>query len=192
MKNEGSEGAQFLGLLTILFITLKLLGKISWSWTWVLSPLWAPLLIALCGGSKGLVGRLCSSQSRTPPHTHPTPSPHLEVEQLCLLCPQQLDVRILRGILHRGMRGPANLGGWGEASKRYETPTHLLLKELVHDEPLRSANKAPVQGKLQARQVELLAITVNARCRRVACLGARARERRWRRHSAGNAGVGLL
>lgn len=30
----------FAGLLTILFIGLKLTGAISWSWIWVLSPLW--------------------------------------------------------------------------------------------------------------------------------------------------------
>lgn len=30
----------FLGLLTLLFITLKLLGVVTWSWLAVLSPLW--------------------------------------------------------------------------------------------------------------------------------------------------------
>lgn len=30
----------FIGLLTILFIALKLVGVIDWSWIWVLSPLW--------------------------------------------------------------------------------------------------------------------------------------------------------
>ena len=33
-------GVGFVGLLTLLFITLKLLGKIDWSWIWVLAPLW--------------------------------------------------------------------------------------------------------------------------------------------------------
>jgi len=28
------------GLLTIAFVVLKLTGVISWSWLWVLSPLW--------------------------------------------------------------------------------------------------------------------------------------------------------
>lgn len=32
-------GTVFLGLLTILFIALKLMGYITWSWFWVLSPL---------------------------------------------------------------------------------------------------------------------------------------------------------
>jgi len=33
-------GIGFAGLLTILFIGLKLTGFIVWSWLWVLSPLW--------------------------------------------------------------------------------------------------------------------------------------------------------
>ena len=36
----GSAGVGFAGLLTIVFITLKLLGYIDWSWIWVLSPIW--------------------------------------------------------------------------------------------------------------------------------------------------------
>jgi hypothetical protein len=30
----------FTGALTLVFITLKLLGEITWSWWWVLSPIW--------------------------------------------------------------------------------------------------------------------------------------------------------
>ena len=37
---SSSSGIGFTGLLTLIFITLKLLGKIDWSWWWVLSPLW--------------------------------------------------------------------------------------------------------------------------------------------------------
>ena len=36
--NNGGVG--FFGLLTIVFIVLKLTGHITWSWWWVLSPLW--------------------------------------------------------------------------------------------------------------------------------------------------------
>ena len=46
-------GIGFLGLLTILFIGLKLTGYINWSWLWVLSPVWIPPAIAL--GFIGLV-----------------------------------------------------------------------------------------------------------------------------------------
>jgi hypothetical protein len=37
----------FLGILTLIFITLKLTGFIAWSWLWVLSPLWIPVAIVL-------------------------------------------------------------------------------------------------------------------------------------------------
>lgn len=38
-------GIGFSGLLTILFIGLKLTDNIDWPWVWVLSPLWIPLAI---------------------------------------------------------------------------------------------------------------------------------------------------
>jgi len=45
-------GPGFVGCLTILFITLKLLDKLNWSWVWVLSPLWISvglgIFIVLC------------------------------------------------------------------------------------------------------------------------------------------------
>ena len=37
----------FLGFLTLIFITLKLCHIIDWSWVWVLAPLWIPLSIVL-------------------------------------------------------------------------------------------------------------------------------------------------
>lgn len=49
---EGNKGTVILGntfceLLAIVFIVLKLLGKITWSWVWVLSPIWIPFVIAI-------------------------------------------------------------------------------------------------------------------------------------------------
>lgn len=40
-------GISFMGLLTILFIALKLTGYIQWSWWWVLAPLWGSIVFAL-------------------------------------------------------------------------------------------------------------------------------------------------
>ena len=37
----------FLTLLTLLFITLKLLNVINWSWFWVLCPLWINFLLVI-------------------------------------------------------------------------------------------------------------------------------------------------
>ena len=42
-----SGGVGFSSLLTVLFIGLKLTGYVSWSWWWVLAPIWAPLAIVL-------------------------------------------------------------------------------------------------------------------------------------------------
>jgi hypothetical protein len=46
-NTSSSGGIGFLGLLTIVFITLKLTGHIAWSWLWVLSPIWIPLALLL-------------------------------------------------------------------------------------------------------------------------------------------------
>ena len=47
-NNSGSAGGiGFCGLLTIAFIILKLTGAISWSWLWVLAPIWIPTAIVL-------------------------------------------------------------------------------------------------------------------------------------------------
>lgn len=50
-SNSGSAsaggGIGFFGMLAIVFIVLKLLGKITWNWLWVLSPLWIPTIIAI-------------------------------------------------------------------------------------------------------------------------------------------------
>lgn len=41
------RGPGFFGLLTLVFITLKLCGVIDWAWVWVLAPLWMPLTVLL-------------------------------------------------------------------------------------------------------------------------------------------------
>ncbi len=46
-KYYRTNSINFTGLLTILFIGLKLTNQISWSWWWVLSPIWIPIAIAL-------------------------------------------------------------------------------------------------------------------------------------------------
>ena len=43
-KNNTSYGINFLELLAIVFIALKLMGYIQWSWWLVLSPLWFPII----------------------------------------------------------------------------------------------------------------------------------------------------
>ena len=42
---QTSNGIGFTGLLTIVFIILKLCNIITWSWWWVLSPLWISAIL---------------------------------------------------------------------------------------------------------------------------------------------------
>lgn len=46
-NNNVRGGIGFTGLLTIVFIVLKLTNVINWSWLWVLSPLWVSLVLIL-------------------------------------------------------------------------------------------------------------------------------------------------
>lgn len=46
-NNRASGGIGFIGLLTIVFIVLKLTGVIAWSWVWVLAPLWIDLVLTV-------------------------------------------------------------------------------------------------------------------------------------------------
>lgn len=48
-KSSSSGGISFIGLVTILFIGLKLTNHIAWSWWWVLAPIWIiiPILIVI-------------------------------------------------------------------------------------------------------------------------------------------------
>ena len=39
-NSNSKTGIGFTGLLQLLFIALKLVGVIDWSWIWVLSPRW--------------------------------------------------------------------------------------------------------------------------------------------------------
>jgi hypothetical protein len=52
-SSSSSGGIGFAGLLTIVFITLKLIGKINWSWWWVLPPIWitAGIVLLICLGA---------------------------------------------------------------------------------------------------------------------------------------------
>ena len=48
MDNKtSSSGIGFGGLLTIVFIVLKLCKIINWSWWWVLSPIWITTIFAI-------------------------------------------------------------------------------------------------------------------------------------------------
>lgn len=60
MGNSSSGGIGFLGLLTVAFVVLKLIGQIDWSWWWIFSPILIPAsigvlaLILVVGGLTGI------------------------------------------------------------------------------------------------------------------------------------------
>lgn len=46
-NNVSTGGVGFSGLLTLVFIILKLCKVINWSWIWVLSPIWITAIIGI-------------------------------------------------------------------------------------------------------------------------------------------------
>lgn len=46
-NNNSKKGMSFGSVLTLIFIVLKLCKVITWSWVWVLSPLWISVTIIL-------------------------------------------------------------------------------------------------------------------------------------------------
>ena len=57
MDNKAKQGGLgIVSVLTIIFIVLKLLGVIRWSWIWVLSPIWISAVIVVAVFSAILIG----------------------------------------------------------------------------------------------------------------------------------------
>jgi len=55
MAEENNASFPFLAILGLIFITLKLLGKIEWSWWWVTLPLWGPPVLLVVVALAALV-----------------------------------------------------------------------------------------------------------------------------------------
>jgi len=64
----GGGGIGILGPMFLIFLTLKLVGVIDWSWWWVTAPLWVPFALiaafALLAFGAFLVYLLFPSQRR--------------------------------------------------------------------------------------------------------------------------------
>ncbi len=57
MNNKTKQGGLgIVSVLTIVFIVLKLLGVIKWSWIWALSPIWISAVIVVAVFSVILIG----------------------------------------------------------------------------------------------------------------------------------------
>ena len=46
-RSSKSSGIGICGVLTIVFIVLKMVGVVNWSWLWVLCPLWIDILLTI-------------------------------------------------------------------------------------------------------------------------------------------------
>lgn len=66
-SNSGSGGIGFFGLLTIVFIVLKLTKVIDWSWWWVTAPAWgSAVLIIIVAVVVGTIQFLGYKKSKNP------------------------------------------------------------------------------------------------------------------------------
>ena len=45
-------------VLALIFVGLRLLGVVTWSWAWVLGPLWIPILLGFFLGFLSMSGVL--------------------------------------------------------------------------------------------------------------------------------------
>lgn len=54
--SSSSGGIGVLGLLGVVFVTLKLVGVIDWSWWWVTLPFWGGLALVLGVLAVGALG----------------------------------------------------------------------------------------------------------------------------------------
>lgn len=60
-KNKKSKGGRSMSIGTIIgiiFIVLKLVGLIEWSWVWVLSPFWIGAIIIILALIVGVIASL--------------------------------------------------------------------------------------------------------------------------------------
>lgn len=78
-SSSSSSGIGFAGLLTVLFIGLKLTHYIDWSWFWVLSPMWISwsIVLGIFGVAAAAYGVLVlceksTKRSRKNAFKHPT------------------------------------------------------------------------------------------------------------------------
>jgi hypothetical protein len=55
-STTSSGGIGVLGLLGVVFVTLKLVGVIDWSWWWVTAPFWGGLALVLAIVGVGALG----------------------------------------------------------------------------------------------------------------------------------------
>lgn len=53
-----STGIGFIGLLQLVFIVLKLCKVITWSWWWVLTPIWVEIALIVIATIIAVIAKL--------------------------------------------------------------------------------------------------------------------------------------
>ncbi len=89
MQKRSSSGCGSLPLLLFfVFLVLKLAGAIDWSWWWVTSPLWLPVVVVVGGlvlaavlgvSVYKIVGKVLRKQRSGPRQAPQAPALHTEV-----------------------------------------------------------------------------------------------------------------
>lgn len=67
---QRSNGLSLTTILFVVFLVLKLVGTIDWSWWWVTSPLWIPWAVVGAGALLFLVFKGIFALRRTPKINH--------------------------------------------------------------------------------------------------------------------------
>lgn len=47
MKNSSLKGLGLCDVFAVVFVVLKLIGVIDWSWWWVFAPIWIPVITVI-------------------------------------------------------------------------------------------------------------------------------------------------
>jgi hypothetical protein len=64
-QNNSGGGVGILGVLAIVFIVLKLVGVITWSWWLVTAPLWGGFLLVVILLSFFVIGQVLNINKRS-------------------------------------------------------------------------------------------------------------------------------
>jgi len=81
-----------LELLLLLFVGLKLTGHITWSWWWVLAPMWIPIAIAsmlviiffIAGGTLNEIKRRVERRAESAPRSKEDPHPSRRIDPVII------------------------------------------------------------------------------------------------------------
>lgn len=71
-SSSSSSGIGTLDLLGVVFITLKLIGIIDWSWWWVTCPFWGGIVLVVLGLIIYVIYEVVNTRKRRKMRSQPT------------------------------------------------------------------------------------------------------------------------